>query len=175
MELAILKGLSWRICAPTSVQMAYRILSLVNPHVALRESVWGFILDEVRYECESSLRDYYFATQRPSTVAVAAIFNSIDQISQRDRQSILRALILVMNQVYDSPRVLLSASNKLQRLIEGDGASDEDTIVEPSREVEACFSNRGFGESTGSAKGSPWSVTLCSRRENDPCENCARR
>ena len=70
MELTILTNLSWRINAPTSIQMAHHILSLVLPHVNLDESTWGFILDEVRFQTESAVRDYFFVTQRPSTVCM---------------------------------------------------------------------------------------------------------
>ena len=70
MELSILQSLSWRIYAPTSIQIAHSILSLILPHhINLRESTWGFILDEVRYQTEHSVRDYYLCIQRPSTVA----------------------------------------------------------------------------------------------------------
>ncbi len=47
MELSILNGLSWRICSPTSIQMAHHILSLTLPCNDLYPSSWGLILDEV--------------------------------------------------------------------------------------------------------------------------------
>lgn len=69
MELSILHSLSWRINGPTSIQIAHSILSLVlSHHTNLRESTWGFILDEVRYQTEHAVRDYYSCIQRPSTV-----------------------------------------------------------------------------------------------------------
>ena len=65
MELSILHSLSWRINGPTSIQIAHSILSLVLPHhTNLRESTWAFILDEVRYQTEHSVRDYYLSIQR---------------------------------------------------------------------------------------------------------------
>ena len=70
MELNVLQSLSWRINGPTSIQIAHSILSLVLPcHTNLRESTWGFILDEVRYQTEHAVRDYYLCIQRPSTIA----------------------------------------------------------------------------------------------------------
>jgi len=144
MEMNILEGLSWRVCAPTSIQMAHYIVSLLLPHVDLPELTWGWILDEVRYQTEHAVRDYYLSTKRPSTLAVAAIFNSLEQIDQQDRQAILGALTLVLNVLeedFDSPRDLLSARNKLLSLVEGHDATQDDTIViepiviESSREV----------------------------------------
>eukprot|EP01083_Nonionella_stella_P003012 8579_1 len=67
MELTILRGLSWCIYAPTSIQMAQCILSLVLPHVHLEDSIWSDILDKVKYQTERATRDYYFAAQRRST------------------------------------------------------------------------------------------------------------
>ena len=65
-ELKILSGLSWHICAPTSIQVANHILSLLLPHVNLKESTWGILLDEVQYQAEYAVRDYCFSTQRPN-------------------------------------------------------------------------------------------------------------
>ena len=103
MEFTILNTLSWRIYAPTSIQMAHSILSLIVPHVSniLSEenNTWGFILDEVQYQTECAVRDYTLCTQRPSTVVMAALFNTINMVSARDeRKVLLHALLLVMNQ-----------------------------------------------------------------------------
>ena len=89
MEKIILHGLQWRINAPTSVQMAYHILSLVFTHLRqqhvddarnlIEETTWCYLLDETRYQVEYALRDYAFSVfERPSTIALAAILNSLD-------------------------------------------------------------------------------------------------
>ena len=129
MEFRILEGLSWRIYAPTSIQMTHCILSLVLPHVNLQDSTWGFILDEVRFQTEYAVRDYYFATKRPSTVALAAIFNTLDQVDQQDHQAILHALLLIMNEEFDSPKDLLVAKNRLQSFVRGNDAIVEESTV----------------------------------------------
>mmetsp|Transcript_24771 Transcript_24771/g.59733 ORF Transcript_24771/g.59733 Transcript_24771/m.59733 type:complete len:315 (+) Transcript_24771:140-1084(+) len=129
MEMSILEGLSWRICTPTSIQMAYCILSIALPVVDLQESVRGFILDEVRYQTEYSLREYYFATKRPSTVAMAAIFNALDLIGEQDREAVLRALLLVMNDEFESIEDFLLARNVLLSVVIDDGSTEEDTIA----------------------------------------------
>eukprot|EP01083_Nonionella_stella_P264019 896125_1 len=109
MELTILRGLSWCIYAPTSIQMAQCILSLVLPHVHLEDSIWSDILDKVKYQTERATRDYYFAAQRRSTVAMAAIFNALDQVDRLVRQAVLQALLFVLNKEFDSARHLLAA------------------------------------------------------------------
>jgi hypothetical protein len=131
MELIILEGLEWRVCAPTSAQMAHHILSLALPHVDLRESTWGLVLDEVRFQTEHAVRDYYFCLRRPSTVAMAGIFNTLDQLENEDRQAVLRALMFVMNHEFDHPQELMDARERLHLFIQGDVAtapevSDED-------------------------------------------------
>mmetsp|Transcript_1140 Transcript_1140/g.1992 ORF Transcript_1140/g.1992 Transcript_1140/m.1992 type:complete len:302 (-) Transcript_1140:202-1107(-) len=130
MEMSILQGLSWRICAPTSIQMAHYILSLTLPHVNLKVSTWGFILDEVRFQTECAVREYCLATERPSTVALAAIFNTLEQVNRQDRQDILHALLFILNRKFAPPDILEAAKEKLHRSIGANGtASDEVTIV----------------------------------------------
>ena len=56
-------------------------------------SLMEFIKDEVRYQAELAVRDYYFSLVRPSTVAMAAIFNALDQVDLAACQHILEALL----------------------------------------------------------------------------------
>lgn len=121
-EATILKGLGWRICGPTSVQVAHTVLSLARPHATLPDRTWAFLLDEVRYQCEVAVRDYRFVTQRPSTVALAAIFNALDQVGRRDRQAMLHALLIIMqkNKDFDHPEDLLAAKKSLTSLLNDD-------------------------------------------------------
>ena len=136
MELTLLNGLGWRCCAPTGIQMAHHILSLLLPHLTNDEqrsdgeedsgpdeAMWNFILDEIRFQTESAVRDKYFTSKRPSTIAMAAIFNALTQIPKRVRQAFLRALLVLMNNrefMFDSPQELLNGRNRLKCFIEGD-------------------------------------------------------
>lgn len=180
MERSMLDGLSWRVCAPTSIQMAHHILSLALPYVDLEETTWAFILDEVRYQTEHAVRDYYFASKRPSTVAVAAIFNTLDQVKPEERQAILRALLSILNEGFDSPRDLFAARNRLMDAVAGNEAlSDDDTVLsEATQEVEAWHSPGGSDDIEHSCvhTASPRTCSLqsvaCCRRENILCERC---
>lgn len=117
-EIILLHGLSWRVNAPTSSQLAHHILSLVLPHCPnIEESTWGFILDEVRYQTQIAVRHSYFTTQRPSTVALASIFNTLEQINEQDRRAMLHALILVWNEDLASHAQLQSTKNRLQQCV----------------------------------------------------------
>ena len=129
-ELKVLSSLSWHICAPTSIQIGNHILSLLLPHhVNLKEeSTWGVLLDEVHYQAEYAVRDFYFSPQRPSTVAFAAIFNALEvvTISQVDRQAILAALMLVIsNGDFATSDHLMPATCRLHDLLEYDVIEDD--------------------------------------------------
>ena len=99
MEMKILHTLQWKINAPTSVQFAYSILSLLynklntititsceegsggGKKIKVDESTWCFILDETRYQIEYALRDYALSTnERFSTLALSSIFNALDTL-----------------------------------------------------------------------------------------------
>ena len=56
-------------------------------------SLFEFILDVVRYQVEHAVRDYYFSLIRPSTVAMAAILNALDQVDLEACRYILEALL----------------------------------------------------------------------------------
>ena len=169
MEMTILRTLSWRVNAPTSVQVANHILSLILPRCGhIRESTWEVILDEVRYQTEIAVRDYYFVTQRPSTVAMAAIINALDSVSCHDRQVVLKAMLGIFDQDFDSPQEMDATSKRMMMsLAQGDISGDEDSTVMSEGDDELIPS---------SPSRSPKTVA-CScgcRRENALCESCIR-
>lgn len=131
MERSVLEGLSWHVCAPTSVQMAHHILSLVYHRVALTESAWALILDEIRFQTECAVRDYQLSIQRASSVAVAAILNSLAKIDSADQRAVLQALLPVMNKNFDSPRSILATRSRLLALVE----ESDDLVAETTTEA----------------------------------------
>ena len=154
MELAILHGLSWRINAPTSIQMVHHILSLILPHLTgIQESTWEFMFTEVHYQTEHAVRDYYCCLRRPSTIGLAAIFNTVDQVEKQDRQAILQALLSVWKEEgFDSPEDLLAARNRLLSLTSRDSTAEEDSISDSSKEVEAMKLRSEGGDFDDDAK-----------------------
>jgi hypothetical protein len=106
--------------------MAHHILSLLLPYVDLEELSWGFLIDEVRFQTEHAVRDYkLFTVERASTVAIAAIFNALDQVNASDRINLLSALLIVIQDFeFEGTSVLNRAKNQLRRLVM-DGDSDE--------------------------------------------------
>lgn len=124
MEMTILTSLEWQINGPTSIQLAYHILSVLLPHVKLEESTWSIILDEIRFQAEFAIRDYHLSTQRTSTVAMATIFNSLKDLDRELRKTILGALLKVLDErLFDSPREMLAAKNRLSSLVSSESSS----------------------------------------------------
>jgi len=124
MEKILLEELSWYITAPTCVQMSHHILSLISTHTTLSKTTLTTILNEVEYQAEYSVRDYYFVTQRPSTVAIAAILNTtLDRFDKHESEDIARAVFTVMSNAaeFESMDIILATRKKLHSLVYGHG------------------------------------------------------
>jgi hypothetical protein len=127
MEHTLLRGLSWRTNTPTAHQVGHATLSLLVPHVNLPESTWGFLLDEMKYQTEIAVRDYYFSTQRPSTIALASIYNAIEKVSSKPDQEMLSTFLLrtVGCYEYGESMHINAARRRLQQLLQGDNVFEE--------------------------------------------------
>jgi hypothetical protein len=141
-EADLQEGLSSGHQAPTSLQMARHFLSLAFPEViSLEESRLCCILDDVRFQLEYAVRDYYFSLQYPRTVAMAAILNALDEVTGQDRQVMCRVFPPVVNEHFPSRAEvtdLLAAKNRLREVMERDTLADEETGVVPERIMQAC-------------------------------------
>ena len=114
MERTLLKGLSWRYSTHTPYQVGYSIFSLLVPHVNLPEDAWCFLLDEIKHQTEHAVRDYYFSTQRPSTIALAAIFNAVECIAP-NYQNAVGACVrrIVETYEFDQESIITMSRNRL--------------------------------------------------------------
>lgn len=116
-ERTLLTGLSWRCNAPTAHQVGLSILSLLLPYNDIPEGTWGFLMDEIKYLAELATRDYYFSTQRASTIALATIFNAIGHIQGQGRQELLQASLCIIECFdFDEPEVIAVVSKQLHQL-----------------------------------------------------------
>ncbi len=140
MERTLLSGLSWRCHAPTAHQVGLSILSLLLPYVDMLEATWGFLMDEMKYQTELAVRDYYFSTQRTSTIALAAIFNAINEAKTTTRnKDLLGAFVRVTMECYDfdHPLKIAAVRSRLQGLankektrVEGNNMDDEVSVAD---------------------------------------------
>ena len=123
MERTLLSGSSsWRFApAVTAYEVGRAILSVLLSYTNLPEATWGFLLDEVQYQTEHAVRDYYFSTQRTSTVALAAIFNAVKCLSSKAHQDMLsNALTRVVDHFgFDDSKIIFVATQRLQSLVDG--------------------------------------------------------
>jgi hypothetical protein len=129
MEHTLLRGLSWRSNTSSSCQVGCSILSLLLQHVDLPEATWGFLLDEMNYQTEVSVRDYYFSTQRPSTIAMAAIFNAIESIGTEANKEMLKTCLSGILECYDFDHddLVAAAKRRLQCYLQGGSIIEEGT------------------------------------------------
>ena len=126
MERVLLSGLSWRCHAPTALQVGLSILSIILPSVDIPEETWGILMDEMKYLIELTVLDYYFSTQRTSTVALAAIYEAIAVIASKEHQELLRtSLNVIMERFdFDHSKKITELRRKLHSLIQDDDADE---------------------------------------------------
>jgi hypothetical protein len=150
MERTLLSGLSWQCHAPTAHQVGLSILSLILPYVDIPEVTWGFLMDEMKYLTELAVRDYYFTTQRKSTIALAAIFDVISDMSTKDHQELFGAFLSIVMECFDfdhsnqidAARAKLSLLAKPETLLQ----ENEDDVDERSLD-ERSFDERSLDDS----------------------------
>ena len=103
-EICVLQALAWYLNPPTASQIANHVLALVTVKAGVVKNWAGFV-DRVHALIEASVPDLGLSTLRPSTVAMASILVTIQDIRDPfDRQVVLRSTLLVMNRFnFDSP------------------------------------------------------------------------
>ena len=155
MERILLSGLSWRCHSPTAHQIGLLILSLLLPYVAIPEVTWGSLMDEMKYLTELAVRDYDSTTQRTSTIALAAIFNVIRDMSTKERQEILGAFLRVIMECFefDHSEHIAAVRTRLQCLVTPDILLQED-------DVDVYVDEISLGESVNTFKVSNSSSSL---------------
>ena len=138
MELVLLSGLSWRCHAPTAHEVGLSILSLMLPYVDIPEASWGFLMDEMKYLIELAVLDYYFSTQRTSTVALAAIYIAIGDMRSKGHRERLRAFLSVIVECFDFDhfKQISKVRRKLQSLLLQDDDVDERSLNEGSVDLD---------------------------------------
>ena len=119
MERTLLSGLSWRCHAPTAHEVGLSILSLLLPYADIPEETWGFLMDEMKYLTELAVRDYYFSTQRTSTIALAAILNAIGDMTTGLKDLMIAFLRVIVERFdFDHPKQVAAAIKRLRLLAE---------------------------------------------------------
>jgi hypothetical protein len=131
MELRILHGLEWRICVPTPLRVGCQIVEILESICQdVSRGTWEFLHDELAYQTENAVREYYFSKQCSSTVAIVAIMNGIEQVNDADHKPLMDSLVHVLKKFkFDRPDVLMDAMERLRILVEENEERAEDTTV----------------------------------------------
>mmetsp|Transcript_30314 Transcript_30314/g.69468 ORF Transcript_30314/g.69468 Transcript_30314/m.69468 type:complete len:363 (-) Transcript_30314:666-1754(-) len=129
MEEAVLRALEWRMHPPTSLAFVRNLLTLLPPNTVLN-GVWHDIMEMSRFLTELSVCDYFFVTHKPSTIAMAAVLNSIKGISEEkfsmsDRTTFLEQVVLVSGLRHDSADVS-EVRNMLRQMYTQSTGNDQD-------------------------------------------------
>ncbi len=119
--------------------MAHHILSLIAARdVSFDKTTWDFILDEIKFQAENAVRDYNFVTQRPSTLAIAAMLNALEQLDKKKCRSICRALVSITNDEFDSIEIILDMKRRLFSLVYGHKAEAGKSMRSYKYETYCC-------------------------------------
>jgi hypothetical protein len=93
-------------------------------------------MDEMIYQIEYAVRDYYFCTQRASTIALAAICNAVKdgkEMSIHEHRAFLEALPCIKECFnFDSTEVIVAACKRLQTLRQDTVEVADDVVPEAS-------------------------------------------
>lgn len=82
MEVEILFALNWRVAGPTVLSFIYHMIALLPPSVSKNESSVSKLIDFSQFQAELAVGDCFFMTQRASSVALAAVMNSMGVIDE---------------------------------------------------------------------------------------------
>lgn len=80
MELTILSALQWRINPPTALAFAQHFIALHPLNRQIEASVRDAIYDLAKVQIELMVDDYQFVSVPRSTIALAALINSLDSL-----------------------------------------------------------------------------------------------
>jgi len=81
MEFDILSALNWHVHGPTVLCFLEHFIALIPTRSIQSNEAWKMLQHISKQYTELTLGDYYFVTQKPSTVAIAIISTSLKHIS----------------------------------------------------------------------------------------------
>lgn len=149
MELTILHGLDWRVNVPTPQAIGSHMLKLLKQKVEVHQGqqqddddvvsqdTWNFIRDEMTFQVQNAVREYYFVTHRSSTIAAVAILNAIEQVDDIDYEILMKTMISILKQFdFVDANVLLETRHILKVFIDEDDELTVPHTYEPDLEDE---------------------------------------
>ena len=154
MEGDISKGLDWRLHPPTALCFVSTLLMCVPPSglaITQEDTSTDAVLDFALFFVELAVCDFFFVTKRQSTVALAAILNSLEGlgfVSAPFYSSYIRELCSIVHLTPGCHEVVTSRE-KLWTLYERSEECTQNntgTVAEESRPVDQCDFGSGDGK-----------------------------
>jgi len=113
MEFDILSALNWRVHGPTVLCFLEYFIALISTGSIQNKDATKILQHISKQYAELTLGDYYFVTQKPSTVAIAIIFTSLKHISpdllnEIDRHSFFSNIATASKINLNSPEICLA-------------------------------------------------------------------
>jgi len=93
MEFDILFALNWRVHGPTVLTFLEYFMAVISPRPVRKDTGFDTLTHICKQYVELTLGDYYFVTQKPSTVAIAVLSTGLrhiplEQLNETDRFSL---------------------------------------------------------------------------------------
>jgi hypothetical protein len=124
MEMNVLSTLSWRLCGPSSLDFLTYMLSILpqqQSHIFDSLSLAN-VADLSGFQIDLAVGDYYFVTQKQSTIAIAALLNALESKSNDDSFALLMEEIRIITNIDVSSSPLIEAArSRLQYLLASNG------------------------------------------------------
>lgn len=139
MEFDILTALNWRVHRPTVLCFLEHFIAAISPRPTRNNAGLDAFVRICKRYTELTLGDYYFATQTPSTVAVAVLSTGLrhiplDQLSKTDRLGLF-SKIAAASKIDLGSREIRRSTDRLASLT-GEFVNFEPRPVAPV--VESC-------------------------------------
>ena len=94
------------------------------------QSTWDFICEEVAFQTQNSVRDYFFTLQRSSTVAAVSILNAIEQVNDIEYDPLMKTLICILKMFdFADASTLLYSRHRLHAFIKGHQDDDDESSL----------------------------------------------
>lgn len=161
MEFDILSALNWHVHGPTVLCFLEHFIALVPTESIQRNEAWKILQHISKQYTELTLGDYYFVTQKPSTVAIAIISNSLKHISpdifnETDRLGLFSNIATASKINLSSPEICLA--RKRLANIPNELADVEFTVTSA-----ACKVDRDSTLSSSNASGNSSPICVSAR------------
>jgi Cyclin, N-terminal domain/Cyclin, C-terminal domain len=110
MEVVILKAIGWRMNPPTALSFVREFLDIL-PDTCLNEEMRSAVYDLCKFQTELCVRIYEFVPVKASTIAMAALVNSLESLgmdcsSLRLVEAILKRIVKDEGMMLDSHELI---------------------------------------------------------------------